>query len=189
VALQPKRVERLTALPARARDFLADALSATPTDDTPARRQEAQFEALALVPALAAIVVGSIGMVDAAVAMGTRWHVPENIIGALVLAGLTGIPNAVAAQSLARQGRGATVLSEALNSNSLNIVAGIGLPAVVVGFGAPSTFAMTSWWWLAGATLLTLALLLRGGELRRPEGAVIVVVWAVFAAVTIVNPF
>lgn len=189
MALPPERAERLTALPAAARRYLVAALSATPTDNAPASAEEASFEALALVPALAAIVVGSIGMVNGAVVMAGRWHIRETIVGAVVLAGLTGIPNAVAAQSLARKGRGATVLSEALNSNSFNIVAGVGLPAVVIGFGAATAFAVASWWWLVGATLLTLALLLRGGELRRSEGAVVVAAWAAFAAVTIIHPF
>jgi len=45
--------------------------------------------------------------------------------GMLVLANLTGISNLVAAISLARRGKGSAVMSEALNSNALNLVFGL----------------------------------------------------------------
>jgi len=145
----------------------------------------ATFEALALVPALVAIVLGSIGMVDTALALGSRWHIAQSIIGALVLAALTGIPNAVAAVRLAMEGRGAVVVSEALNSNTLNLMVGIACPALAMGLGSPTRFAVLGLWWLVASTVLALALMLRGGRLGRREGIVVVVVWAAFAAVTI----
>ena len=43
---------------------------------------------------------------------------------------MTSLPNAVAAVYLARRGRGAAVLSIALNSNAINIVAGLLYPGV-----------------------------------------------------------
>ncbi|MGH3255230.1 MAG: hypothetical protein ACRDOU_07430, partial [Streptosporangiaceae bacterium] len=66
-----------------------------------------------------------------------RYAVPEIVIGGLVLAAVTSLPNAVAAVYLAARGRGAATLSTALNSNTLNVAAGLLLPAAVIGLGRP----------------------------------------------------
>ncbi len=202
-ALRPHQVEAFRFLPAPVRDFLAVAVAPSARAEKPAldtdrasdARGEASaplaaigpvaFEALSLVPALVAIVLGSIGMVYTALALGSRWHIAPSIIGALVLAALTGIPNAVAAIRLALQGRGTVVVSEALNSNTLNLMVGITVPALVIGLGAPTRFAVLGLWWLVASTLLALALMLRGGRLGRGEGIVVVASWAAFAALTI----
>ena len=65
--------------------------------------------------------------------LGAHYGVPSVVIGAVVLAAVTSLPNTVAAVYLARQGRGSAVLSEALNSNNLNLVLGLLLPAAIVG--------------------------------------------------------
>lgn len=145
----------------------------------------AAFEALTLVPALVVIVVGSSGMVYTSLILGSRWHIPQVLIGVLVLAALTGIPNAVAAVRLALQHNGTVVVSEALNSNTLNLVAGIGVPALVIGLGPATRFTMLSLLWLIIMTVFVLGLMLRGGKLGRAEGIVVIVVWVAFAAVSI----
>jgi cation:H+ antiporter len=203
-ALHPHQVEALRALPGPVRRFLAVAVA--PTERREAEQgsertieieageaasaplaaiSPATFEALTLVPALVAIVLGSIGMVDTALELGKRWHVPQTVIGALVLAALTGIPNAVAAVRLALRQRGAVVVSEALNSNTLNLVAGVGVPAFLIGLGSAVRFGELNLWWLVALTLLVLGLMLRNGRLGRVEGIVVIVAWVVFAAFTI----
>ena len=67
-------------------------------------------------------------MERAASALGSRFAVPEIVVGGLVLAAVTSLPNAVAAVYLAARGRGAATLSTALNSNTLNVVVGLLIP-------------------------------------------------------------
>ncbi len=43
--------------------------------------------------------------------VGARHHIPEIVIGALILAGVTSLPNAVSALYLAVRRRGAAMLS------------------------------------------------------------------------------
>ena len=98
-----------------------------------ARRQDAIVAGGSLLVVVAASVV----MERAASALGSRFAVPEIVVGALVLAAVTSLPNAVAAVWLAARGRGAATLSTALNSNALNITIGLLLPAAVIGLGHP----------------------------------------------------
>src|SRR5207248_8174291 len=101
----------------------------------------ARMRALTILPALAIIVVGSIGMVDAALRLSERWSVPDVIVGIIVLAILTSLPNAFTAVRLAFQGRGSALVSETLNSNTVNLVFGVAIPALFVTLG--STSALT----------------------------------------------
>ncbi len=98
----------------------------------------ASRDALWLGGSLILVVAASFGAVRSAVSLGQSWDVSAAIVGTLVLAALTSIPNVVAAVQLAREGRGAAVVSESLNSNTLNILAGICLPALLIGFASPS---------------------------------------------------
>ena len=90
---------------------------------------------LAAAAALIAVVGASTVMEVAATAVGRRYGVADIVTGGLVLAVVTSLPNAVSAVYLARRGRGAAVLSTALNSNAINVVAGLLIPASLARLG------------------------------------------------------
>jgi hypothetical protein len=74
---------------------------------------------------------------------------------------MTSLPNAVAAVHLARGGRGAATLSEALNSNSLNVLAGLFIPAVIIASPGPGISLRIAIWY-GVLTLATLSPALAG---------------------------
>lgn len=135
-----------------------------------------------ILPALAAIIGGSIEMVHSALFLGKTWHVPNAITGALVLAALTGLPNIYAALRLARQGRGRAVVSETFNSNTLNLLIGITIPALVFGLGRGGATSVLEVWWLLGMTAAALLLLYRRPYLSRWSGAGIIALYLAFVA-------
>lgn len=77
---------------------------------------------------------------------------------------MTGIPNTVAAVRLARHGRGA---------GSVNVIAGLCIPAVVHGASHAGTSAWLALAWLGAATVAALLLGSFGGGLRVKGGAVL----------------
>jgi cation:H+ antiporter len=139
------------------------------------------------VAALAIVVVASVTMERAAISLGTRYGVPQIITGGLVLAAVTSLPNAVAAVYLAGRGRGAATLSTALNSNTLNVVAGLLLPGALIGLGAPSGQAGLVTAWYVGLTLAVLALAYRHRGLNRRTGGAIITAYAAFTASVIIS--
>jgi cation:H+ antiporter len=141
------------------------------------------FDALILVPALAGVIGGATAMVYAAQSLGHRWNVSDVVVGTLVLAALTGVPNMLAAIRLARHGRGAACVSEALNSNNANILVGLCVPAVVLGIGHPSGLQRFAALAMVVLTVLAVSLAFRGRRLTRAEGYGIIVLYAAFAAV------
>src|SRR5207244_7118916 len=123
-SLHARRLERLPAL-------LREAVQEEQRD---ARRDDyagpgGVYDVFVVVPALAGVIGGATAMVYAAQSFGTRWNVSDVIVGTLVLAALTGIPNVLAAIRLALHGRGAACVSESLNSNNANILVGLCIPA------------------------------------------------------------
>lgn len=142
-------------------------------------------DALTALAALLVVVLASAAMERAGSALGRTLGVPDEVIGGLVLAAVTSLPNAVGGVYLARRGRGAAVLSITLNSNSLNVAAGLLLPATVTGLGVlspASTLVAVGSVALTGVALL-LAHLGRG--LSRPSGMSIIAAYVVFLAVLV----
>jgi cation:H+ antiporter len=135
--------------------------------------------------ALAAVLVvigASIAMEQTGSTLGRRYGVPEIVLGGLILAAVTSLPNAVSAVYLATRGRGAATLSTALSSNAINVLAGLLVPALFVGLGARSGQTVLITVWYAGFTVAVLALALGGRGLGRAAGIIIVLGYATFAA-------
>jgi len=155
-------------------------------DHVLAHGERALVPALTLLPALAIIVGGSIGMVDAALRLANRWSVPDVIVGIVVLAILTSLPNAFTAARLAFQGRGSALVSETLNSNTVNLVFGASIPAFFIALGSTSALTGFDLAWLLLMTSAVLLLLARARGVGRSEGVAILLLYAVFVAVQIV---
>jgi Ca2+/Na+ antiporter len=140
-------------------------------------------DAVTAAGALVVVLVASVAMEQGASTLGTHFGVPQIVVGGLVLAAVTSLPNAVSAVYLARRGRGAAALSTTLNSNSLNVAAGLLIPAVVIGLAKPSGSGLLVASWYVGLTGLTLLLTYVGRGLGRLSGAVIILAYAGFVVV------
>ncbi len=165
-------------------DWLRDTVAEEETELEPAIHPQAggRLDVIVAVLAVAVVIGASIAMERAASKLGTRHAIPEIVIGALILAGVTSMPNAVAALYLAARGRGAATLSVALNSNALNVTVGLLLPGVIVGVGAPSGQATLVATWYLGLTVLTLTCAYTARGLRRAHGALIILCYLGFVA-------
>ena len=97
-----------------------------------------------------------------------------------MLAAVTSLPNAVAAVYLAARGRGAAMLSTTLNSNALNVTAGLLLPATITGLGPPSGTSVLIAVWYLGMTAAAIAFAYRDSGVRRATGAFIIGCYLVF---------
>jgi cation:H+ antiporter len=156
-------------------------------DHALAHGERVLIPALTLVPALVVIVAGATGMVDAALKLADRWSVPDAIVGIVVLAILTSLPNAFTAVRLGLQGRGSALVSETLNSNTVNLVFGVSIPAFFIALGSTSAVTAFDLAWLLLMTSVVLLLLARPRGVGRSEGTAILLLYAVFVVVQIVT--
>jgi len=185
LAVGPRIVRRLPLGAARARfihrSFGEAHRHARPLDS---RRDAGRLVAVLLL-ALVLIVAGSVGAVRAATDLADAWSVPEALVGVIVLAILTSLPNAWTGVRFGLQQRGSALMSETVNSNSINIVAGLAIPAALGALAGFSGLAVFDLAWLFAMTAAALVLFgMRDGGGRR-AGAFLVLLYAVFLAVQI----
>jgi Ca2+/Na+ antiporter len=93
----------------------------------------------------------------------------------------------VAAVYLARRGRGAAALSTALNSNAINVTAGLLIPATIVGLSKPSASGLLVAGWYLGLTAVTLLLAYAFRGLHRSSGWAIIALYVLFVAALLVT--
>jgi cation:H+ antiporter len=134
---------------------------------------------------LALIIAGSYGMVQTALTLGTHWGLASGLIGALILGPLTSLPNALTGVRLGTANRGAALITEALNSNTINLVAGIALPSLAVTLAAQTTQERVDLALLVASTLATVAFLAPRAGMRRPAAVVLIALYAAFVATTL----
>jgi cation:H+ antiporter len=138
---------------------------------------------LLIPPALAIIVLGSIGMVHTGLQLGDAAGVPNVLVGVLVLAVVTSLPNAYTGIRLGLAQRGAALVSETVNSNTINLVGGLAIPALFVTVAAGSGLERADGVWLLAATAIALVLLAPRRGMGRAGGMLLVVSWIAFAVV------
>jgi cation:H+ antiporter len=146
-------------------------------------RREAVGALVVLLLALCLIVAGSVGAVRAATDLADAWSVPEALVGVVVLAVLTSLPNAWTGVRFGLQRRGSALMSETLNSNSINIVFGLAVPAALGTLAAFPGLAIFDVAWLIGMTAAALVLFGKRDGGGRVAGAFLIVLYAVFLAV------
>ena len=168
--------------PAPATEWLCRALGGTREDSRKAETppEPSSMDLLALIPLIVMVVLASVGLVHSALVLGRDFGISNTVLGTLVLAPLTGLPNLVAAIGLAKKGRGPAVVVETFNSNSLNVFVGVLLPSVMVGIGSPSGQSVMSLWWMAGMTVGAVAWCAIRRGLTWPGGAALIAGYIAF---------
>jgi cation:H+ antiporter len=185
LAAEPHRVDRLL-LPRHMRHRLAAAARVVHGDlERIEPAQEFWGPVWWVLPSIAAIVAGSFAMVNGALVLGDHWHLSRVFLGAVALAAITSLPNAYAAVRLALSGKDTAVMSLAFNSNTLNLLVGISLPAVLIGGLTSAPGALADITWLTALTVVAIGLGYLGRGLNRWSGMVVIVGYLIFVIATL----
>ena len=171
-------------LPVRSKNWLLSAVDEEELELVVAIRPQRgrPVDALVASVSLVVVVAASVAMERGASSLGIHFGIAEIVVGGLVLAAVTSLPNAVAALHLARNGRGEAALSTGLNSNTLNVAVGLLLPAVFIGLTHLSGQGLVIAGWYVGLTALTLVLAYVGRGLRPWSGWLIIGAYVAFVA-------
>lgn len=189
VSAAPPAALRKIGLPSRPVAWLSEVLAEEGHElaGVVGSRRRHRRDVITALTSLAAVVTASAFMEQSAQALGAHFHLSNLVVGGLVLAGVTSLPNAVGAVFLASRARGTALLSEAMNSNMLNVLVGLLLPGVFIGLAGPSGQDRLVVAWYAGLTLASLLMAFGGRGLGRRSGFAIVTGYVAFATVAIIR--
>jgi cation:H+ antiporter len=173
----------LLPLPARAHDALRDALGGGFAHHAIQPHTGPWWRPItAMAAAVTAIIVGATAMVDTSLVVADAAGISHAVVGLVILAVVTSLPNMSTALRLARQGRHDATVSESLNSNTINLVGGVAIPAVILGLGVVTADVRGDLLWLGGLTAGTLLALARPRGMGRGAGVVLVLAYLAFIA-------
>jgi cation:H+ antiporter len=139
------------------------------------------------VVAVSVVVVASALMERSGVRLGAHFHLSPLVIGALVLAAVTSIPNVVAAVYLARRRRPAALISEASNSNTLNVLCGMAIPAVLAGARFAGSADLLIGCFYVGLTTVAYGAIWAVRGMRRSMGLLVIAGYICFVVVAVLD--
>ena len=123
-------------------------------------------------------------MVHAALSSQSFLHLSSAVLGTVVLAALTSLPNLWVALHFARTNRGTALMSAAMNSNTINLLGGLVIPALFIGTGF-TRGSLGYFGWLLDLTLLAVLAPLPRRRLSRSAGVAIIVLYLIFAGLRV----
>lgn len=154
----------------------AGAVHAEQASDSGADRPLALWLALPLaLVGIGATILGANLLVDGSVALAAKLGVSDSVIGLTLVAVGTSLPELVACVVAALRGHSAVALGNVLGSNIYNILAILGITAIVHPIPFPADIARQDLWIMLAATLLLMVFARSGWRIGRREGALLTV--------------
>lgn len=129
---------------------------------------------------LAGLVAGAHLLVEAAVAMARVLGLSELVIGLTIVAAGTSLPEVATSTVASARGEGDMAVGNVVGSNLFNLLAILGVSALVRPIPVPAGGHMVELLVMVGAVVLLLPLARSGAELTRWEGAGLVLGFVMF---------
>jgi len=134
------------------------------------------------------IFVGIVGigfsthfLVESALTLFQGWGLPDALTGVTLLAAATSLPDTLLSVFAARRGDSEGAISNALGSNTFDILICLGLPIFVMGGVEVNWVAgRGALGFLLASTIMVIVFLITGWKLTRQEGAVMGVAYGLF---------
>ena len=122
---------------------------------------------MTLLAGMAALVFGADLLVDGGVAVAREFEVSEEVIGLTILAIGTSLPELAASIVAALRGHSDVAIGNVVGSNMFNVLAVVGVVAVVTPLNAPAQILDFDLWVMLAVTLVMIPYLLGGLRLGR----------------------
>lgn len=132
---------------------------------------------------LAALVGGSRMAVIGATAIARDYGISEELIGLTLVAIGTSLPELATAIVAARRGHDDVCIGNIVGSSIFNLLAITGAAAIAAPLPFSATIIFFDLWVLLAVTLILVAFMLTGGLIKRWEGVVLLLLYAVYIGV------
>ncbi|MBQ8826875.1 MAG: calcium/sodium antiporter [Oscillospiraceae bacterium] len=126
------------------------------------------------------IVIGSDVTVDAASAIATRFGMSERLIGLTIVALGTSLPELVTSVLAAKKGNADIAIGNIVGSNIFNILFILGVTALITTVPYAANFIIDTVVAVFAAVVLLLCVINKDRKLKRPAGAIMLGLYAVY---------
>ncbi|MEE2861826.1 MAG: calcium/sodium antiporter [Paracoccus sp. (in: a-proteobacteria)] len=134
-----------------------------------------------LAGGLVALPLGANMLVNGATEIARAAGISETVIGLTLVAIGTSLPELAASVASALKGRADMALGNVVGSNIFNILAILGITAVVSPLPVPPEMLRLDLWVMLASSLLLAPFLFKGISMTRPVGAALVAAYGVYA--------
>lgn len=149
---------------------------------TPSNLREIVQAVLLVIGGVLALIVGGRLLVDGSVQLARLAGLTERVIGLTVVAAGTSAPEMAASIVAARRGHSEIAVANLLGSNIFNILAILGITAVVTPISVSPAMIRVDAWWMMGTALALFPFMRVGRRISRLEGALLVGVYGTYVA-------
>ncbi|NUN12549.1 MAG: calcium/sodium antiporter [Myxococcales bacterium] len=143
------------------------------------------FFLLLVAVGIGLLVGGSTALVTGSVGVAASLGVSETIIGLTIVAAGTSTPELVTSLVAARRGKDDIAVGNIVGSNIFNVLAILGVTALILPVPVPNEIIVRDNWWMLGVSLLLFPLMKTGLRINRAEGALLLGVYAVYLGILI----
>jgi cation:H+ antiporter len=140
---------------------------------------------LFIVVGLLALLLGARALIEGGTDLLTGFGVPPRVVGLTVLALGTSLPELATSVVSARRDNGAVSVANVVGSNIYNVLAVLGVLALVVPVDVPASVVMADLPALVVFTVGVVALMIHRRDVSRVDGAVLLCGYAVFVALLV----
>ena len=160
----------------------------------PGQRTSLIWNAVRILVGLSALLIGGRGLVDAATKIAVEFDVPEEVIGATMLAIGTSLPELASTLAAAVRGLGDIAIGNVVGSNVFNLGFVLGISALVGDLQLTQSTVIRQ---VVPALIFCIALIpfaYTGGRVNRREGAILLcgyagfILWVIQAAGPATSP-
>jgi cation:H+ antiporter len=148
--------------------------------ETAHRPPRAWLASLLVVAGIGLLGIGAQLTVTGAIDMARILGLTERVIGLTIVAGGTGLPEVVTSIVSSFRGRDDVAIGNVIGSNMFNILAILGLSALLRPLPVAEGIVASDSWWMLGVTLLLFPLMRTGMRVYRWEGMVLLGVYALY---------
>jgi cation:H+ antiporter len=157
-----------------------ESASEAPPESTPGDRRELAFIWLRTIGGLAALLLGAEWVVESAIAFATAFNVPEEVIGATMVAVGTSIPELASTVAAAARGLGDIAIGNIIGSNVFNLGLVLGSAALLNPLRLPPEVVVRQVLPALFFCVLLIPLAYTGRKVNRGEGVLLLALYGVF---------
>ena len=169
------------------KELAAAAIESDEDEDIAKIKDKPIISVLFLLIGLVGLFFGANWLVDGAIDIATHFGMEERVIAVTVVAFGTSVPELITSAMAALKGETDISIGNLIGSNLFNIMAVIGLTAIVQPIGVSDAIIASDMWWMIAIAVGLLPLMVIGRKIGRFKGTLLLGTYIAYIAILVIS--